>query len=134
MFNKCDKIIVYATSNLSCPTRTSRRRKDLQEYLRKQIARQFEGKEYYIAKESIEEVPEKDYDFWAVSFHDASDQVIFRKDANTAEIAKMIADPDKYCKIWREFNVDSIPTHWVVWPHSISKGWCNKISRTINLK
>ena len=28
---------------------------DLQEYLRKQIARQFEGKEYYIAKESIEE-------------------------------------------------------------------------------
>lgn len=80
---------------------------------------------------ALEQVPEKDYDFWAVSFHDASDQVIFRKDANATEIAKMIADPDKYCKVWREFNVDLIPTHWVVWPHSISKGWCNKISRTI---
>lgn len=28
---------------------------DLQEFLRKQITRQFEGKEYYIAKELIEE-------------------------------------------------------------------------------
>ena len=37
-------------------------------------------------------------------------------------------DPDKYCKIWREFHYHGKPHHWVVWPHSISKGWCATIT------
>ncbi|NBP56986.1 hypothetical protein EBU71_10745 [bacterium] len=74
------------------------------------------------------QVPEKDYDFWVVAFHDHKDETIFRKDADKAEIERMMNDPDKYCKIWREFQTQHMPKYWVVWPHSESKGWCDRIT------
>ena len=74
------------------------------------------------------QVPEDDYDFWAVAFHDENDDTIYRKDADTDEIIRMKNDPDGYCKVWREFNITTKPKYWVVWPHSISKGWCDRIS------
>ena len=37
-------------------------------------------------------------------------------------------DPDGYCKVWREFNTEVKPAKWIVWPHSISKGWCDTIT------
>lgn len=76
---------------------------------------------------SYEKVPEKDYHFWVVAFENAEGQTIFRKDADESEINKLLNDPDKYCKIWREFNIESKPKKWVVWPYSKSKGWCDKI-------
>jgi hypothetical protein len=74
------------------------------------------------------QVPEKDYEFWVVAFHDEKGETVFRKDADKAEISRMMRDPDKYCKIWREFNTETLPKKWVVWPHSSSKGWCEQIS------
>jgi glycosyltransferase involved in cell wall biosynthesis len=73
-------------------------------------------------------VPENDYDFWVVAFHDESDNTLFRKDADENEINMMKNDPDKYCKVWREFSTDVKPKYWVVWPHSKSKGWCERIT------
>jgi hypothetical protein len=72
-------------------------------------------------------VPEKDYDFWVVAFHDANDETIFRQDADTNEINRIMTDPDGYGKIWRTFQTTVKPSYWVVWPHSISKGWCDRI-------
>jgi hypothetical protein len=74
------------------------------------------------------QVPEDDYDFWAVAFHDEKDETIYRKDADQDEIKRMKNDPDGYCKVWREFNMTSKPKYWVVWPHSISKGWGERIT------
>ena len=34
---------------------------------------------------------------------------------------------DDFIKIWRTFNTEKKPHKWVVWPHSESKGWLNKI-------
>jgi hypothetical protein len=76
---------------------------------------------------SFSQVPEKDYDFWVVAFHDEKDETIFRRDADINEINRMMTDPDKYCKIWREFNTKEKPKYWVVWPHSVSKGWCERL-------
>jgi len=73
-------------------------------------------------------VPEKDYDFWVVAFHTANDETIFRKDADKNEINNMMKDPDGYCKIWRDFQTSHNPAYWVVWPHSESKGWCDRIT------
>jgi glycosyltransferase involved in cell wall biosynthesis len=73
------------------------------------------------------QVPETDYDFWCVAFKDENDNDIFRKDADEQEIARMLNDPDKYCKVWREFSTEVKPKKWVVWPHSKSKGWCDMI-------
>jgi len=74
------------------------------------------------------QVPEKDYDFWVVAFHDNKDETIFRKDADKNEIDMMMRDPDGYCKVWREFQTSHKPSYWVVWPHSESKGWCERIT------
>jgi len=74
------------------------------------------------------QVPEKDYDFWVVAFHDENDETIFRKDADINEINNMLRDPDGYCKVWREFQTVHKPKYWVVWPFSKSKGWCDRIT------
>ena len=74
------------------------------------------------------QVPESDYDFWVVAFHDEKDETMFRKDADENEIRNMMNDPDGYCKVWREFNTSIKPKYWVVWPHSKSKGWCERIT------
>ena len=74
------------------------------------------------------QVPETDYDFWVVAFHNDKDETLFRKDADKNEISGFMRDPDKYCKVWREFQTDEMPSYWVVWPHSESKGWCDRIT------
>ena len=76
----------------------------------------------------FDRVPEKDYEYWVVAFHDEKDETIYRKDADINEVTRMLNDPDGYCKIWREFNVQSKPEYWVVWPYSKSKGWCERIT------
>lgn len=73
-------------------------------------------------------VPEKDYEFWVVAFHGANDETIFRKDADKSEINRVMNDPDGYAKVWREFQTETKPTYWVVWPYSTSKGWCDRIT------
>lgn len=75
-----------------------------------------------------EQVPEKDYDFWCVAFKDKSGKDIYRQDADKSEITVMFNDPDKYCKVWRTFNVEEPPHSWIVWPHSVGKGWADPIT------
>jgi hypothetical protein len=75
-----------------------------------------------------DQVPEQDYDFWVVAFHDENDETIFRKDADKDEINRMKNDPDGYCKVWREFQTSHKPKYWVVWPYSVSKGWCERLT------
>lgn len=74
------------------------------------------------------QVPENDYDFWAVAFKDQNGEDIYRRDADKNEIINMKHDPDGYCKVWREFETDTKPVSWIVWPHSISKGWADPIT------
>jgi glycosyltransferase involved in cell wall biosynthesis len=74
------------------------------------------------------QVPEKDYDFWVVAFHDENDETIHRRDSDKNEIKNMMNDPDGYCKIWREFQTTKKPKYWVVWPYSESKGWCERLT------
>ena len=73
-------------------------------------------------------VPEKDYEFWVVAFHDKDENTMYRRDADTHEIENFYKDPDGYCKVWREFQTDKKPAYWVVWPYSKSKGWCERIT------
>lgn len=74
-----------------------------------------------------DQVPEDDYDFWAVAFKDEYGEDIFRQDADSEEIKRMKSDSEGYCKIWRSFVTSKRPSSWLVWPHSISKGWSDPI-------
>jgi hypothetical protein len=77
---------------------------------------------------NFSQVPEQDYEYWVVAFHNEKDETIFRKDADKNEIANMMRDPDGYCKVWRDFQTTHKPKYWVVWPFSTSKGWCERIT------
>jgi len=79
-----------------------------------------------------EQVPENDYDFWCVAFKDKEGKDIYRKDADRAEIDMMFRDPDKYCKVWRSFHSEQLPHSWIVWPHSVSKGWADPITGVLS--
>ena len=76
----------------------------------------------------FDSVPENDYDFWVVAFHDENDETIHRQDADIHEINRMKNDPDGYCKVWREFQTTHKPKYWVVWPHSQSNGWGERLT------
>lgn len=92
---------------------------------------QFDNKLLSIFKHCIDiqysQVPENDYDFWAVAFRDKEGKDLYRRDADKNEIESFKHDPDGYCKVWREFQTKEMPHDWIVWPHSISKGWADPI-------
>jgi hypothetical protein len=74
---------------------------------------------------------ENDYTFWAVAFEDANGNEIYREDATPAEISRLLSVPleqDKFIHIWRNFYVDILPSKWVVWPYSASKGWGERLT------
>jgi len=77
---------------------------------------------------NYQSVPENDYEFWVVAFHNQNDETLYRLDADINEINRMKNDPDGYCKIWREFQTTEKPSYWVVWPYSTSKGWCERLT------
>lgn len=71
---------------------------------------------------------ENDYDFWAVAFHGENDKTLFRKDVDKNEIKRMMSSNEEFYKIWRDFLTAENPKYWVVWPHSESKGWLDRIT------
>lgn len=68
-----------------------------------------------------------DYDFWAIIFTDDVGYEISRKDCNQGEIRNLMDTPADFVLIQREFNTAIKPTKWVVWPHSISEGWLERM-------
>ena len=50
--------------------------------------------------------------------------------AQPDEIRGMKTDPDKYCMVWVECNIDpkNPPAYWVVWPFSEKKEWCERLT------
>ena len=55
-------------------------------------------------------------------------KTLFRIDADKSEINRIMNDPVGYGKVWREFQTDTKPSYWVVWPFSTSKGWCERLT------
>jgi hypothetical protein len=70
---------------------------------------------------------EKDYEFFAIAFHDKKDETLYRKDADKLEIFNSFKAIDDFITIRREFNNEQIPAYWVVWPYSKTKGWCDRL-------
>ena len=75
-----------------------------------------------------EQITEDDCDFWCVAFEDKDGKTVHREDVDKEEMKRMAEDPDGYNKVFREFECDEMPTTWVVWPHSESKGWLDRIT------
>jgi hypothetical protein len=76
---------------------------------------------------------EIDYDAFAIAILDKDGNDIYRLDANAVEIQNYLNSDtnDKFIHIWREYESSIQPHKWRVWPHSISKGWTDKIENII---
>jgi hypothetical protein len=76
---------------------------------------------------------ETDYTNFAIAILDNEGKDLYRQDADANEINNLInSNPsDQFIHIWREYNDNKLPTSWRVWPHSASKGWCDRIENTI---
>lgn len=74
---------------------------------------------------------ETDYTLAAVAVLNDKDEEIYRDDATPEEIKSWLStsvEQDAFVHVWRNFYSDSIPSSWVVWPHSQSKGWSERLS------
>ena len=76
---------------------------------------------------------ETDYDHFAVALLDENGNDVYRQDLTKEEIeALMNQDSNsKFINIWREYEDTAQPHSWRVWPHSLSKGWMDKIEQKI---
>jgi hypothetical protein len=70
---------------------------------------------------------EIDYDFWAVIFEDKDNKSLNRVDLLESEIKNLLNTKEQFIKIWRTFDTIEKPFKWIVWPHSKTKGWLDKI-------
>lgn len=76
-------------------------------------------------------LPETDYDFWVVAFEDEHGVEFYRQDADANEVKNILSIPfekDKFIHIWRTFNSPIQAKRWILWPHSVSKGWGDRMS------
>jgi hypothetical protein len=76
---------------------------------------------------------ETDYDHFAVALLDEKGDDLYRQDLTKEEIETLMTeDPNsKFINIWREYEDLVQPHSWRVWPHTISKGWMEKIDQKI---
>jgi len=67
---------------------------------------------------------EKDYTFAAIIFEDSNGNQLWREDVQEGVVQGWLEQENVL--LWKEYNGKK-PHKWIVWPHSKSKGWVNKI-------
>lgn len=78
-----------------------------------------------VHKNELGDIPD-DIDFCFVGIHDAEMNELHRKDLNKDQFYRYYNSGE-----WIDYRyiciIDEIPSHYVVWPHSKSKGWLKRI-------
>jgi len=76
---------------------------------------------------------ETDYNSFAVALLDQNGDDVYRQDMDMNEFNSLMNTDsnDQFIHIWREYNDIKPPVFWRVWPHSASKGWCERIDQPI---
>lgn len=74
---------------------------------------------------------ENDYLFWAVIYEDQYGVSLYRHDCDEHEISRYLNSSDATIRIENEINSTGKPFKWIVWPHSKSKGWLQKIENRL---
>lgn len=76
---------------------------------------------------------ETDYNVFVVAMLNTAGEDLFRRDVGESEIKNLLnKDPnDKFIHVWVDYDDNKLPYSSRFWPHSISKGWCDKIEQII---
>jgi len=73
-----------------------------------------------------------DYDFWVVAFDDENGIAVQREDLTEAQVKEIMSRKDNWTSFERFFLTDKKPHKWVIWAHSKSQGWAERIEHIIN--
>ena len=73
-----------------------------------------------------------DYDFWAIIYEDAEGMSLHRRDCNEHDVRSLLLNSsDAIMHLQNEFCTTKKPFKWIVWPHSKTKGWLEKMEKTL---
>jgi len=75
-----------------------------------------------------------DYDFWVCAFDDENGNEIWREDYQEHQISSLLNSPGDWYNEEKFFLTETIPARWVIWAHSKSQGWVERIEEQINYK
>jgi len=78
-------------------------------------------------------IPEKDYNVFVVAMLDEKGNDLFRRDVEVEEIKKLMNESpnDKFIHVWVDYEDNRLPHSSRFWPHSKSKGWCDRTEQVI---
>lgn len=74
-----------------------------------------------------------DYDFWVVAFESTDGKEVVRLDAAQEEVNNLmgtLTNGNEWIKLWREYSGKKLDKY-VVWPHSKSAEWVDRIEQVI---
>jgi hypothetical protein len=73
---------------------------------------------------------ENDYDHWVIAFEKHDGEVLARVDIDEQGINILLSSPGEWLQIWKEYDGPK-PDKWVVWPHSKSKGYIERLEQNL---
>ena len=73
-----------------------------------------------------------DYNFVICAFDDENGNTIWREDYNEEQFKRILETPGDWHNEEKFFTTDKIPSRVVVWAHSKSQGWAERIEESIN--
>lgn len=68
-----------------------------------------------------------DYDFWFLGLHDEKGNEIIRRDLKTSDYKDVLDLKENKVTMSLYLTEEANPKTCVLWPHSVSKGWLNRI-------
>jgi len=87
---------------------------------------------YHLIQFNKSNFKENDYEFWVCAFDDEEGKQIWREDYNERQIKNIMSQPNDWYSEEKFFLIDKIPSRWVIWAYSKSKGWAERIEGQIN--
>ena len=87
---------------------------------------------YHLLQFDKNQFKHDDYDFWVCAFDDEDGKEVWRQDYNEQQVKSIMASQGDWYNEEKFFLTDKVPTRWVIWAHSKSQGWAERIEGQIN--
>jgi hypothetical protein len=87
---------------------------------------------YYLVQINKANFKSDDYDFVICAFDDEEGKEIWREDYNEQRFKEILTSPGEWYSEEKFFLTDRVPSRVVIWAHSKSQGWAERIEEPIN--
>jgi hypothetical protein len=84
-----------------------------------------------LKRDQFSKLEPNDYAFWAIIYEDALGASLHRRDYSETDVRQHLNATDATIKLNHEFYAPTKPHKWIVWPHSKTQGWLQKIEKTL---